>query len=94
MLYRKNEASRLNTPVNVSVGLLIIKELFQMINEELISSLHFDISFQYALRTTSYENQPASINTLSNFRERLSDYFQETGIDLIQQEIEAQAKNH
>lgn len=92
VLYSKNEASRPNTPVNVSVGLLIIKELFQMIDEELISSLHFDVRFQYALRTTSYEKQPASINTLSNFRKRLSDYFQETGIDLIQQEIEAQAK--
>lgn len=92
VLYSSDEASRPNTPVNVSVGLLIIKELFQMIDEEVIGSLHFDIRFQYALRTTSYDRQPASINTLSNFRKRLSDYFEETGIDLIQQEIEAQAK--
>jgi len=92
VLYSNNEASRPNTPVNVIIGLLILKEIFQLSDEELIGSLHFDIRFQYALRTTSFEKQPVSINTLSNFRRRLAVYLEDTGIDLIQQEIEAQAK--
>ncbi len=92
MLYSEKDASRPNTPVNVIIGLLIIKEFFQLTDEELIGSLHFDIRYQYALRTTSFERQPVSVNTLYNFRKRLYNYFKDTGIDLIHQEIEEQAK--
>ncbi len=92
VLYSEKDASRPNTPVNVIIGLLIIKEFFQLTDEELIGSLHFDIRYQYALRTTSFERQPVSVNTLYNFRKRLYNYFKDTGIDLIHQEIEEQAK--
>jgi len=66
VLYSDNPATRPNSPVNVIIGLLIIKEIFQDSDEELIGSLHFDIRYQYALHTTSLERQPVSINTLSN----------------------------
>lgn len=89
VLYSDNYASRPNSPVNVIVGLLIIKELFALADEDLIGSLHFDIRYQYALRTTSFEKQPVSINSLYNFRSRLYDYYKKTGIDLIQQEVES-----
>ena len=92
VLYSDNHATRPNTPVNVIIGLLILKEIFGLPDEELIGSLHFDTRFQYALRTTSFEQQPVSINTLTNFRNRLYNYEKETGIDLIQQEVEDQAK--
>lgn len=92
VLYSDNYASRPNTPVNVIVSLLIIKEMVSATDEELIGSLHFDIRYQYALRTTDYEKQPVSINTLYNFRTRLSDYYNKTGIDLIKEEVESQAK--
>ena len=85
------EVSRPNTPVNVLVGLLILKENFKLIDEDLIGSLHFDLRFQYALGTTSYEKQPVSINTLSNFRNRVMEYERKTNVDLIKQEIEALA---
>lgn len=92
VLYSDNHATRPNTPVNIIIGLLILKEIFRLPDEELIGSLHFDTRFQYALRTTSFEQQPVSINTLTNFRSRLYNYEKETGIDLILQEIEDQAK--
>ena len=85
------EVSRPNTPVNVLVGLLILKENFQLSDEDLIGSLHFDLRFQYALGTTSYEKQPVSINTLLNFRNRVLAYERKTNIDLIKQEIETLA---
>ena len=61
------KASRPNTPVNVIIGALIIKELFNMTDDELVESLMFDIRFQYALHTTSFKEQPLSDKTLSRF---------------------------
>jgi hypothetical protein len=89
VLYSKNQASRPNSPVNVIIGLLILKEVMQLTDEELIGSLHFDTRFKYALNTMNYAVQPVSINTLTNFRARLAKYLAETGIDLVQQEVEA-----
>lgn len=92
VLYSDNHATRPNTPVNVLFGLLILKELLQQTDEELIGSLHFDQRCQYALWTTGYEKQPVSVNTLTNFRSRLYEYSMETGIDLVQEEVEALSK--
>jgi hypothetical protein len=36
VLYSKNQASRPNSPVNVIIGLLILKEVMQLTDEELI----------------------------------------------------------
>ena len=71
VLYSDNHATRPNTPVNIIIGLLILKEIFGLPDEELIGSLQFKNRFKYALRTTSFEQQPVSINTLTNFRSRL-----------------------
>ncbi len=83
-----NEVSRPNTPVNILIGLLILKENFKLADEDLIGSLHFDLRFQYALGTTSYRKQPVSINTLTNFRNRVLEFEIKTGRDLIKEEIE------
>lgn len=83
------KASRPNSPINVIISLLIIKEIFGLSDEELIGSLNFDIRFQYALKTTSHLKQPVSINTLTNFRNRVMDYYNEKKIDLIEEEIKA-----
>ncbi len=83
--------SRPNAPVNVLVGLLILKENFGLPDEDVVGSLHFDMRFQYALGTTSYEKQPISINTLYNFRTRVLEYEKLTGRDLIKEEIESLA---
>lgn len=86
-----NEVSRPNSPINVLVGLLILKENFGLSDEEIIGCLHFDMRFQFALGTTSYEKQPVSINTIYNFRRRILEYEKKTGKDLIKEEIESLA---
>ena len=51
----------------------------------------FGARYQYALHTTSFAEQPVSDRTLSRFRERLHTYEQETGIDLMKDEMESLA---
>ena len=92
ILYSDNPASRPNNPVNVYFGLLILREIFNQSDEEALNSLMFDIRYQHALHTTSFPEQPVSKNSLTNFRKAVYRYNQEHGIDLIQKEIEAQAK--
>jgi hypothetical protein len=76
-------ASRPNTPVNIIISSLILKELLGLTDDEVMESLMFDIRFQYALHTTSFKEQPLSDRTLSRFRERCLTYEAMTGIDLI-----------
>ena len=78
-----NKASRPNTPVNVIIGALILKESLGVTDDEIVEGLMFDIRYQYALHTTSFEEQPLSDRTLSRFRARCLSYETETGIDLI-----------
>lgn len=78
-----SKASRPNTPVNVIIGALILKEALGDTDEEIVQALMFDIRYQYALHTTSFEEQPLSDRTLSRFRARCLAYETETGIDLI-----------
>ena len=92
VLYSSNPASRPNNPVNVYIGLLMLKDIFAQSDEEAIHSLYFDIRYQYALHTTSFEEQPVSKNSLSNFRRLVYQYYEKHSIDLIQDEIESHAK--
>ena len=52
----------------------------------------FHIRYQYALHTTSFQEQPVSKNSLTNFRAAVYKYNQEYGIDLVREEIESHAK--
>lgn len=47
-----DKASRPNTPVNVIVSALIIKELFDYSDDEMVENLMLDFRIQYALHTT------------------------------------------
>lgn len=87
-----NKASRPNTPVDVIVGALILKEALGVTDDEMVESLMFDIRCQYALHTTSFEEQPLSDRTLSRFRARCLAYETETGIDLIHRCVTKLAK--
>ena len=80
-------ASRPNTPVNVIIGSLVLKEIFDLTDDEMVETLMFDIRFRYALHTTSYEEQPLSDKTLSRFRVRCYTYETQTGRDLIHETI-------
>lgn len=77
-----DKASRPNTPVNVTIGALIIKELFDYTDDEMVENLMFDPRMQYALHTTSFEEQPLSDKTLSRFRKRCYDYETLYNVDL------------
>ena len=92
VLYSDLEASRPNNPVNAVIGSLILKEMFNLTDDELLASILCDIRFQYALHTTSFEEQPFSDRTFSRFRERLYYYTVNTGIDLLQEEMESLAE--
>lgn len=81
------KASRPNTPVNIMVSLMILKELAGLTDDELMEALIFDTRFQYALYTTGIERQPISRNAMTNFRNSLIKYELETGIDLYKEEI-------
>ena len=77
-----DKASRPNTPVNVTVGALIIKELFDYSDDEMVENLMLDLHLQYALHTTSFEEQPLSDKSLSRFRKRCYDYEKLYNVDL------------
>ena len=82
-----DKASRPNTPVNVIIGSLIIKEIQNMTDDEMVEALMFDIRFQYALHTTSFKEQPLSDRTLGRFRERCNAYETEHGRDLVKEAV-------
>ena len=82
-----DKASRPNTPVNVIIGGMVLQELLDLTDEEFMDSLLFDIRFQHALHTTSFEEQPISDRTFSRFRRRCLTYETETGIDLIHETV-------
>ena len=92
VLYSDTKASRPNNPVNAVVGSLILKELFNLTDDELLESILCDSRFQYALHTTSFEEQPFSDRTFSRFRERLYLYTIKTGRDLLKEEMESMAE--
>lgn len=78
-----DKASRPNAPANVIVGALIIKELFDYSDDEMVENLMLDLHLQYALHTTSFEEQPLSDKTLSRFRKRCYDYETLHNLDLF-----------
>lgn len=75
--------SRPNTPVNVIVGALILKEALNVTDDEIVEAMAFDIRYQYALHTTSFEEQPISDRTLSRFKARVLSYETEHDVDLF-----------
>ena len=79
-----DKASRPNTPVNYLVGLLIIKSIQGLSDEELLDAALYNEMVQYALGTLDYVDQPISKNMISNFRVRLYEYSKKTGIDLFE----------
>ncbi len=87
VLYSDNPFSRPNTPVNVVIGALMLKELLGLTDDELIDSICCDIRFQYALHTTSLPVQPVSDRTFSRFRERVFNHEVTTGEDLLTSEM-------
>lgn len=87
VLYSDHAFSRPNTPVNIIIGALILKEINGLSDDELIEAICCDIRYQYALHTTHLKEQPISDRTFSRFRERLYHYELESGINLLEEEM-------
>ena len=74
------------------VGALILKEALNVTDDEIVEAMAFDIRYQYALHTTSFEEQPISDRTLSRFRARVLSYETAHDVDLIHERVVKMAK--
>lgn len=75
--------SRPNTPINILVGAEIIKAGRGLTDERLMEVIQFDIQTRYALGIDDLSTPVLDIRTIYNFRRRIREYDEETGINLI-----------
>ncbi len=78
-----DQPSRPNIPVNVLVGLETLKAGFGWSDEELYDHYVFDMQVRYALGYRDLKDGEFDVRTLYNFRQRLSRYNQEHGVNLL-----------
>ena len=83
-----DKASRPNIPVNVLVGLEIMKSGFGWSDAELEDALHFNLQARYALGYSSLDKGHFELRTVYNFRRRLTQHMQETGENLLEELFE------
>jgi hypothetical protein len=87
LLY-SDEASRPNVPVNVLVGLEGLKAGFGWSDQELYENYCYNLQVRYALGYDRLGDGDFEIRTLYYFRERLSQYNAEKGINLLEKAFE------
>ncbi|MFO7972863.1 MAG: transposase [Desulfobacterales bacterium] len=80
-----DEPSRPNVPVNVLVGLEVMKSGFGWSDEDLYENFCFNLQVRYALGYDRLGDGEFAIRTLYYFRERLSKHYLETGENLLEQ---------
>jgi len=83
-----SEPSRPNVPVNVLVGLEVLKAGFGWSDEELFENFCFNLQVRYALGYDRLGDGDFAIRTLYYFRERLSKHYLETGNNLRKKAFE------
>lgn len=76
--------SRPNVPINLLVGLEILKAGRGWSDEEMYEHFHFDIQVRYALGYSILGEGDFAIRSLYYFRERLSKHYLKTGINLLE----------
>jgi hypothetical protein len=81
--------SRPNFPVNIWVGLEIIKGMFDYTDEELLDQFHFNLLTARALGQENLGDITMSERTLYYNRERLLDYEALTGRNLLEDEFQS-----
>ena len=77
------KGSRPNTPVNVLVGLEILKEGRHWSDEELYDRFCFDLQVRYALGCEVFGEDDFCLRTLYNFRRRVVDHALSSGKNLF-----------
>jgi len=83
-----SEPSRPNIPVNVMVGLEVLKAGFGWSDEELYENYCFNLQVRYALGYDRLGDGDFAIRTLYYFRERLSKHYLKSGDNLLEQAFE------
>lgn len=81
--------SRPNFPVNIWVGLEILKWLFDYTDEELLDQFHFNLLFVRSLGQDNLGDSTLSERTIYYNRERLLKYESKTGRNLLEEEFKA-----
>ncbi len=85
--------SRPNFPVNVWVGLEVIKWRFDYTDAELLEQFHFNLLTAYALGLENLGEITLSERTLYYNRKRLLEYEVQTGCNLLEEEFQAMTEN-
>jgi len=83
------EDSRPNAPVNVLIGAEMLKTGFGWSDAELEENMQFDLLVRYALGMNNLNQEVTVLRTLYNFRRRVREYAQETGVNLYQETFNA-----
>ena len=76
--------SRPNVPVNVLVGLEILKDGNGWTDEEMHSNFSYNVQVRYALGLENLDEGHFELRTTYNFRKRLVQHMQETGENLLE----------
>jgi hypothetical protein len=84
ILYSEN-ASRPNVPVNVLVGLEVMKSGFGWSDEEMYEAYCYNLQVRYALGIRNLDEGDFELRTIYNFRRRLVEHMRETGKNLLEQ---------
>jgi len=80
--------SRPNVPVNVLVGLEYLKAGNGWTDQEMYEAFLYNMQVRFALGYDEFGKGDFELRTLYYFRERLSRYMQETGINLLEKAFE------
>jgi hypothetical protein len=80
--------SRPNTPVNVLMGLEILKSGFGWSDEEMYDHFCYDVQVRLALGYRDLGEGHFELRTVYNFRQRVTRHMQETGENLFEQVFE------
>jgi len=83
-----DEPSRPNIPVNVLVGLEILKSGFGWSDEEMYDHFCYDVQVRYALGYRDLSEGHFELRTIYNFRQRLTQHMQATGENLFERVFE------
>ena len=79
-----DEPSRPNVPVNVLIGLEILKAGYGWTDEEMYEGFCYNLQVRYALGYHNVEEGHFELRTTYNFRNRLTTHMRETGENLFE----------
>jgi hypothetical protein len=77
--------SRPNIPVNVLISLDFLKAGHGWSDEEMYDQFQYNLQVRYALGLHDFDTGQFELRTVYNFRQRLSQYQKEQGVDLLAQ---------